>query len=381
VLTEQELNYLSEKKGIIKTLKKLECTLLRDGDDLDFALNNIERKRELFIYLTSQGYICTSFDLYKMNFKKFVDRKVIDIDIEFSTKYLKQYFFDIEIKREFEKEYYQEPKLHEKTMKTLRYMLLLRGKNKKYKDFLNNYSSQIQKSHFFLDKLTKNPFKKELGFDDFIKVVALDKVALLRNIKFKYLLSLLWRKFEVVLFLKRGKIVSIDGVDGVGKSTIIDILTDQLQKPSLYMGERDFKYENFYKRKKSSFLKPISLFLQYHEKISRYLKAFKLSKRSSLVFCDRYHRYSKTATSSGLTDYLNRLFFYIYPKQDVDIVLWNTSEVILSRKTEVTASYIEDINSNLRQNYPNAVFIKNNSLDTTLNEILHQIYKKKQHYA
>ena len=113
---------------------------------------------------------------------------------------------------------------------------------------------------------------------------------------------------------------------------------------------------------------------QYTEKAYRAFRVKKLSNDYDIVFCDRYHSYSKTATSNSVIDMFNRLFFYFYPKPTKLIILWNEPDVILSRKEEVTKKYIEHFNENKEQLYKGAVFIKNDDIDETLNRILKEIY-------
>ena len=373
---EQELNYLNNKEKLIKELNSMGCNLLRDDSDIDFALLDKSKKEEVYNFLINEGFVCTGNDSKKMNFKKFIDSKIIDIDIdiEINTKYLKQYFYDIEIKEEFEQEYFYNPQKFQIAMKTVRYFMLLRGKVKKYRKFLIDNREIIENNNFYFTKLTKNPLKKDIDFDIFLKLAQADKRAMIKYIKFKYIIYFILLKFKYRFFKTRGKIIAIEGVDGAGKTTVIDILRQELDKPTLYMGERGFKYEKFYKRKKSVFLKPFSLAGQYLEKIYRAIKARKLATRYGIVICDRYHNYSKTASSIVFIDYFNKLFFFLYPKPDIKIVLWNTPEVILSRKQEVTKEYIEELNRNKELIYKNATFIKNDSIDDTLNLILKEIY-------
>jgi hypothetical protein len=140
------------------------------------------------------------------------------------------------------------------------------------------------------------------------------------------------------------------------------------------MGERDFIFESFYKREKFFIKKPLSLIGQYAEKVYRYIKVYNMSQRNSLVFCDRYHRYSRTATSNRFVDILNKIFFFFYPKADKNIVLWNDADEILKRKQEVTKEYIDNFNEEKEKDFKGAFFIKNDDLDATLNKILKIIY-------
>jgi thymidylate kinase len=369
---EQELNYLDSKNLLIKDLNSLGCNLLRDDSDMDFGLIDKSKEEKVYSYLINDGFICTSRDSKKMNFKKFIDSKLVDVDVEINTRYLKQYFYDIEIKEEFEKEYFINPEKNQVAMKTIRYMMLLRGKQTKYKNFFLQNQKTIEKNSFFLDKLTQNPFKRDIDFDTFMKIVQVNKIEVIKNIRFKYILYFIFLKIKYKLIKRKGQIIAIDGVDGAGKTTIIDILTKELDKPSIYMGERGFRYEKFYKSKKHILLKPISFFGQYLEKIYRAIKARSLANRYGFVICDRYHQ--DTDTKIKWLKYINKIFFLFYPKPDKYIVFWNNPDIILSRKHEVTREYIENINKNKEAIYKGAIFIKNDNIDDTLNLVLKEIY-------
>jgi len=369
---EQELSYLDKKENLISKLNSLGCNLLRDDNDIDFGLIDKSKEEEIYRFLVNEGFVCTGRNSKKMNFKKFVNAKILDVDVEINTSYLKQYFYDIDIKKDFEREYFLYPDKNQIAMKTIRYMMLLRAKEKKYRDFFYKNQKIIEKNNFFLEYLTKIPFNKKIDFDTFIKIVQTDKTTMFKYIKFKYILYFIWIKIKFKFFRNKGKVIAIDGVDGAGKTTIIEILTKELDKPSIYMGERGYKYEEFYKNKKSFYLKPLSFLSLYFEKIYRARKARKLANLYGVVICDRYHQYY--TTNIKWLNLFSKIFFLFYPKPDKYIVFWNTSEIILSRKKEVTKKYIEELNQNKEKIYKNAIFIKNDNIDDTLNLVLKEIY-------
>ena len=161
---EPELNYLDSKRILIEKLKQLDCNLLRDGNDVDFGLLDKNREEDVYKLLIAEGFICTSRDSSMMNFKKFICSKLMDVDIAINTKYLRTYFYDIEIKKEFEKMYFKDPKKHKLAMNTVRYFMLLRAREKKYKEFIYLNRVSIEKNNLYLDLLTKTPFKKSIDF-------------------------------------------------------------------------------------------------------------------------------------------------------------------------------------------------------------------------
>jgi thymidylate kinase len=370
------MTYLSEKEDIISYLTSNGCSLLRDDNDIDFGLLDDTKRDSIYHDMLKMGFICTNIEDMKLNFKKFIESKLLDIDVDtqVNSSFLKQLFFDIKIDNVFELAYLQTPEKYQVAMKSVRYLLLLRGGIKKYSDFFYQHQDEIYKNNFFLKYLTKNPFRRDIDFTTFMKIVKMDKVSLIKNLKFKYILYFGWLKVKYLFFKRRGKIISIEGVDGAGKSTIIEILAKELQKPTFYMGERGFRFDTFYSRPKSIFLKPFAYLMRNSEKLYRYMIVYKASKSHSVVFTDRYHRFSKTAHNYKFLQYLDKIFFFFYPRADISIVLWNSTDVILSRKQEVSKRYIEEFNQNKEQDFPNAHFIKNDDIDTTLNSILRVIY-------
>ena len=358
------MNYLD---NIIQTLQeKYSCNLLRKGDDIDFGLLDISKREEILNFLKSEDFICTFNTKSKMNFVKFYNQKVIDIDIdiELNTDYLNQFFYDIKIKKEYQKEYFKNPKKMNIAINTLRYMLLLRGFDKKYYQFFIENRKIIEKNNYFLDYLNKSPFKKDINFDGFLKVISRNPVYMFKYLKFKYLLNY----YKVKLFRKRKFFVAILGIDGSGKSTIINHLK-QVGFKSVYLGDRSIKFSNFYKNR---YFKPISFLFQYFEKLFLTIKAKLYSYKYSIV-TDRYFYWDK---KDSLKDKVySFLYNKLFVKPDITFVLYNSPDIILKRKREVSKEEIEKFNKNI-DNLPfkKIVKIKNDDIDTTLNLILKKLY-------
>ena len=87
------------------------------------------------------------------------------------------------------------------------------------------------------------------------------------------------------------------------------------------------------------------------------------------IITDRYYfQIEKDSLRGKIYDLLyNKLFI----KPDIVIVLWADSEVILSRKQEMTQKDIELFNENIEKlPFKKSIKIKNDNIDDTLNEIL-----------
>ncbi len=344
-------------------LEKLGCKLVREGDDFDFLLLNSKKLLAIYHYLHKEGFIFFKTEKNKWNFKKFENTILIDIDISITTEYIQTYFYDITINQELDKKYFENPKKYEKCVNTLRYMLLLRGFKKKYIDFFLKNKNYIEENNFCLHYLNKSPFRADFNsFDDFIKVVTRKHLYLFKYLRFKYYVQYFVVKFRK----KRGKIITFLGIDGSGKTTIITHLQKDLGYQTYYLGDRSIYFTKLYK---ISYLKPISIFIQYFEKLLRVVGIYLTTLRGKNVITDRYYY---DISHNGLKSKVyNILYNKLFIKPDIVIVLWNSSEVILKRKEEVSAKDIEIFNQKIdKLPFKNIISIKNDDIDRTLNKIL-----------
>ncbi|WP_456457106.1 hypothetical protein [Nitratifractor sp.] len=350
--------------SLTEEIEKFGAKLVREGDDLDFLLLKKRKKEDLKDFLISIGFILFYEDPFKLNFKKYEKTKLIDVDIDLDidTLFVRQFFYDIYTSDELKQKYFENPQKYKKCVNTIRYILLLRGFNKKYLDFFIKNREFIEKNDYCLEHLNKSPFRRTFkDFDTFLKVMQRKKEIFL-YVKSKYLIQY----FKVKFFKKRGKVIAFIGIDGSGKSTIIDILRRDFGYKAFYLGDRSVKFSNLYKMK---FLKPFSIFIQYFEKLLRvaYIKLSTL--RGKHIVTDRYYfEMRKDSLKSKIYDILyNKLFI----KPDVVVVLYNSPETILQRKKEASRQEIEAFNNNIDiLPFTKVVKIKNDNLDVTLTKIL-----------
>ena len=348
-----------------KSLEDLSCKLVRSGDDFDFILLDIAQRDAVKEYLLFHNFILFDEEENKLNFKKFEDTILIDIDIDIdiNTIFLKTFFYDIKTEQALKELYFHDPKKYTKCVNTLRYTLLLRGFSKKYFNFFLENREYIINNNYCLKHLSSSPFRKPIkNFDTFLNIVKRDHFSLLSYLKFKYILQYLKVKF----LRKRGKIITFLGVDGAGKTTVIEKLQKGLGYKSYYLGDRSIRWSKFYQ---VSYLKPISIFIQYLEKLLRVFKIYLFTLRGKNIITDRYYFQEDRKSIKGKLYHLLYNKFFIKP--DIVIVLWADSEVILSRKQEITQKDIEKFNKKIEElPFKNIVKIKNESLDITLNKIL-----------
>jgi thymidylate kinase len=367
------MNYYEYKSFIIKHLKNLNANLLRDDKDLDFGLLNKKKKEEIVNFLLNEGF-CWCFNTKeKMNFKKFIDCKLLDIDIdlEINNSYLKQFFYDIEIKRDFERRYFENPTKNQIGMKTLRYFLLLRGYDRKYLNFIISHKNEIIKNNFYFDFLTRIPFRKKIDFETFLKIIQRDIFTILLYLKYRYIFYFVYKKI-VNKFKRKGELIAFLGVDGSGKTTIINILSKELGYRKVYLGDSSIRFANFYNKK---YLKPVSFLIQFFEKFFRVLSLKLSTFRGNTVLCDRFYFYERNKNDSFLKRVVyDFLYNKIFIKPGKIIVLWNDVSVILKRKQEISEKEIEEFNKNIEKlPFKDIIKVKNDDLNETLNKILKKI--------
>lgn len=352
-------------KYLIKEIESFGAKLVREGSDLDFLLLDVKKRDKIKDFLLLKGFILFQEDEYSLNFKKYINAKLIDIDIDIDidTLFVKQFFYDVSTNTELKEKYYENPQKYTPCVNTLRYMLLLRGFNKKYLDFFYKNKEFIIQNNYCLKYLDKTIFRKDFkDFNAFLRVVKRNKLNMFLYIRFEYIL----RYYKVKFLKKRAKLISFLGIDGSGKSTIIDIVSKDFGYKTIYLGDRSIKFSKLYQIK---WLKPLSIFIQYFEKLFRVGYWKFLTFRGKNIITDRYYfEFRGNSFKSKIYGFLyNKLFI----KPDLAIVFYNDADVILSRKKEVTKKEIENFNKNIdKLPFENMMKIKNDSLDDTLNQIL-----------
>ena len=349
----------------IYKLEELGCKLIREGDDYDFLLLKKENKSKVIALLLLEKFVFFKEEKNRLNFKKFHNAKLIDIDIELDidTQFLQTFFYDIETTQTLKESYFEDTKREQVCVNTLRYLLLLRGYESKYYNYFIEHKEEIVERKYCLEYLTKGAFRRDIrSFEDFLKVVSREPLSLFRYLKFNYLV----RFYKLKVVRKRGKIVTFLGIDGSGKSTIIEILEKSFGYESYYLGDRSIRFSSLYKK---SYLKPFSIFVQYFEKLFRVFSIYIKTLRGKNILTDRYYFQNTTEGFKGVL--YNFLYNKMFLKPDMVIVLYDDAEIILQRKQEVSAQEIEKFNMEIASlPFTNIQSIRNRDIDDTLNKIL-----------
>ena len=348
-----------------KKLEEFSCKLVRSDGDYDYILLDEKYREDVINYLLSEDFVLFKEEKKSLNFKKFAQKDLIDIDIELdiNSTFLKTFFYDVTIKDDLQTKYFKDPLRYKKCINILRYILLLRAYTPKYREYFLENREYLEENNYCLAFLSKSPFKKSFqDFESFLKVMQRDRLSLFTYLKTPYI----FRYYKSKLFKKRGKMVAFLGIDGAGKSTVIDVLHKNLGYKVVYLGDSSIRFSKFYK---IPFLKPLSIFVQYFEKLARVFKIYLYTLRGKNVLCDRY--YFETSSTGFKAKLYTLLYNKLFLKPDSVIVLYNDAEVILSRKQEVTKEEIESFNDEMpKLPFKNKECIKNDSLELTLNKIL-----------
>jgi thymidylate kinase len=217
---------------------------------------------------------------------------------------------------------------------------------------------------------------------------------------------------DIIVDMKQNKgfIVTFSGVDGAGKTTIIDIVKAQFEqkyrkevvllrhRPGLlpilssikYGGSKNAEQEatnrlprqGKNRNKLSSLIRFSYYFLDYV--VGQIYIYFKYILRGKVVIYDRYYydfiNDSKRSNIRLKREFIKSLFRFIY-KPSFNFYLYNDPEVILKRKKELSAKDIIDLNqhyNSLFTEYDSSqkgayVQIKNDTKSTTITEIFHTI--------
>lgn len=344
---------------------------LENGNDIDMVIRSW-RYSEVKQYLSHQWFALLYESEMKIHAYRFIGWYFVHIDILISIKYIKKYMnidAHIDICNE------------DVASRFLRYLLLLRTSKK---DFINSHKHEIIQHGFFLDFLTVSPFSHKVDFQIIQKVIQRNLLSLFRYLKFRYFFSyIVWRIREYLSVWNTGKTIAFLWPDGSGKSTIIEMLVENLWGEKYYMGGREFVLEKFYQRyEKNIFLKLPIFLLRYWENWWRYIRVKMAKIKWRLVFLDRYpKRELVTSVQNSNINHLLHFVFYkfLYPRPDITIVIDVPTGVILQRKKELTKEEIENVKAKLQANVlaETATYrIENIDLDYALNEILHTIFSR-----
>lgn len=211
----------------------------------------------------------------------------------------------------------------------------------------------IQPTNFILSELRQF----NLGQEDLLDEKKL-KSKLIRKKFHKYIIYQIKKKFFNLTHSRHKFVIVVMGIDGAGKSTLIEELVKQLSfifnVKTTYMGWHDFylwpikiyryfRYKNRDKKKrkifiesikKVGFIENIAVFIELY---SRYLKSVR-DRNSEIILFDRYF-YDSIIRSKN--HFMENILISFVPEPDLFLLLDAPDEVLYARKKEVSLESIK----------------------------------------
>jgi len=353
---------MEELNRIKEILKKNNAILLREGDDLDYFCDDLQKSKEI---LLKEGWIISNNNINYFEAIRCIGEKIYIIEV--ANTLLHSSRFTVDLKRKYISKYISTPNENDVWLKSIRYLLSLRNDYKAKKFFYSNMNF-LNKNDFFLDYLSINPFKKNLDIELLLEN---KKLFILKYVKPQYLLKII---IDKVLFhfssLLRNRTYSIMGVDGVGKTTIIEVLK-QYNIKSIYMGFKGFYFENLYQKiiGKNKFLTILVHIMVFGENWVRFFKSKFLNFRGYIVIWDRNPVIEY--------QYNTKIFYPLYKICFVKVktfILFAKESEIFKRKQERKIKEIKEEQKFLTS-LQDAILIENSKIDITVNKILKVIYE------
>jgi hypothetical protein len=318
------------------------CILLRSpftgSVDYDFFVAKMGGGADEFLH--KQGFICTR------KYPSYIEYIRFTFDgfqvVEIATSLLRSNLFTgVEIRSEYVQKYLENIEENDLWLRQLRYLLSLR-RDIRSQNFFNTNIDHFIRSGFYLDRLTYSPFRaREPKISSLMK----NKLGfLLSNVTWYFIFNIILKKLtNQVRNLFKKRIYCLVGVDGAGKTTIIEQLLSYGDFETVYMGGVRFRFSDLYTglmQASRLFVIPVRLAM-FLENILRYTNAKYYNLKGYHVLLDRYPVVEYSISPSK---YL-RLFYYVFykfffPRPHKVIMVRGDSCEIFGRKQEVTVSEI-----------------------------------------
>ncbi len=383
-----------EKKTIIPSLKKNNFIIYNNKEfnlkkDIDIHCKKCTKKNFKIIeeYFKKKGYVkdkIKEYAKYRVRFLKFITEKdLIILDFYLSKKYLEILNSKIDWKKIEEIKDKEEKKIVEKIIK---YFLELKTE-KKYSEYIKKHEKILKKykylEYFFKKKIYKNT--KKMTTKKFILIMKRNIKEAYKNLTLKnflyYTKTILERKKNYFL---KGKIIAFIGLDGVGKTTLIELLKKNLGCKTQYMGNKNYYIEKYINLKKANIiLKIISFITIYIEEWITYFKIRYYKLRGEIVLTDRYYKYEKILKQKYYTSKTEKIIYflfykYLYPNADEYIFVYENYNTIKKRKKEINKKQYGLVLEYFKKNFKNKknfLFLENKNIKDSLNKILKKIYE------
>lgn len=377
---------MNKYSKLSKTVQSLGAIILRGQDlgakDLDIYVSK-DNAKKVDIYLHEQGFIHREISKNNNHYYKFKNDQFYFVDVIYNYNYFFYYFyyFDPKLREPFIHQYLLNMEKFYVDMKILRYLFQLRN-SKKYLDFLLKHHAQIN-NEFLNNRVRNNPFKRIPTKKELVEILNKNIFTFFKIFGFSGTVKIICSTVRKKIYsYKAGKIVSIIGIDGVGKTTIISILNSELPIKNIYLGAGDYKSKFLIDRLKnynnSAPAKLLYKFILYLEHWFKILFAYSYKLFGFIVVLDRHPYYDSLGSNRVNGHTIFNCFFYriLFPKGDIAIILTADPKQIYERKQEKNPEQIKSFYMNLFNKISgNHIIINNDNLDESLNSILKILYE------
>ena len=356
---------MQELENVIKELENNNVMMLRYDieSDIDMYSQDLIVVKDIF---RKYGFIVTASTNTFTEAIKYIQNRIIIVEV--ANTLLGTNRLNLNLKDIYISEYIKNPIKNDIWLKSIRYIVSLRN-DKKSNDFFKNNLKELEENNFYIKRLKENNFNNDINID------------LLLNNKFKFILKYMGTlkllsliKDKILFHLKSlitKKTIAIVGVDGAGKTTIIEVLKKYNTK-SVYMGFKEFKFDNFYKRisGKNIFFTFLVHFMVFFENWYKYLKSILFRFQGYDVIFDRYPKIEYLISENKKLHILHSIFYkFFFPSATKEIFIKGNPLEIYKRKQEMNIDEIKIEQKKLEDIVEYIVLNKDGEFEKTINSI------------